>query len=59
MKAVGEEAAEDKMVDNINDSMDMNLGKLQEIVRDREIWYAAVMGLLRVRITEQLNYIYI
>ena len=39
-----------KWLDNIINSMDMNLGKLQEIERDRETWYAAAMGLLRVRI---------
>ena len=27
--------------------MDMNLGKLQEIVRDREIWCAAVHGVAK------------
>ena len=27
-----------------SDSMDMNLGKLQEMVRDREVWHAAVLG---------------
>ena len=26
----------------ITDSMDVNLGKLQEMVRDREVWRAAV-----------------
>ena len=28
----------------ITDSMEMNLGKLQEMVRDREAWRAAVHG---------------
>ena len=28
----------------ISDSMDMNAGKLQEMVRDRETWRAAVHG---------------
>ena len=38
------------------DAMDMNLGKLQEMVRDREAWPAAVMGSQRVGhncVTEQ------
>ena len=29
-------------LDSITDSTDMNLSKLQEIVKDREAWYAAV-----------------
>ena len=31
-------------LDSITDSMDLNLGKLQGIVRDREAWHAAVHG---------------
>ena len=33
-----------KRLDNITDSMDMNLSKLQEIVKDREALRAAVHG---------------
>ena len=29
-------------MDGITDSMDMNVSKLQEIVKDREAWHAAV-----------------
>ena len=32
------------MVGCITDSMDMNLSKLQEIVKDREAWHVAVHG---------------
>ena len=31
----------------ITDAMNMNLGKLQEIVRDREAWHAAVHGVAK------------
>ena len=31
-----------KWLDGITDATDMNLGKLQEMVRDREVWHAAV-----------------
>ena len=33
-----------RWLDSIPDAMDMNLGRLQEMVRDREAWYAAAHG---------------
>jgi len=38
-----------KWLDGITDAMDVNLGKLWEMVRNREAWHAAVHGLQRVR----------
>ena len=44
-----------RWLNGIPDSTDMSFGKLQELVMDREDWRAAVHGVTKSEMTEQLN----
>ena len=45
---------EDEMVDGVINSMDMSLNKIQEMVKDREPWHAAVHGVTKSQIRHNL-----
>ena len=44
-----------RLLDSTTDSMDMNLSKLQETVKDREVWHGAVHGVTESQTWQQLN----
>ena len=54
-KQVFQKETGDKWLDGFINSTDMNLRKLQEIVKDREAWRAAVRGVEESDVMERPN----